>query len=62
MHGLFDNKCVVEHILAPFIPDFTLHKDYTQTKEENLNQLAKQVRKHLDIKSIIETMQEKDSY
>ena len=57
IHGLFENKCVVDSILAPFVDNImTREFDYRAFKELQYDRLADEMRRHLDIDLIYKIM------
>lgn len=56
IHGLFDNRAVLEYILSPFGVDIKSRKIYPEKKEEVLNILADTVRENIDIRSIYQNL------
>jgi len=58
IHGVLDNKAVIDHLLAPYTDDPGQAFSYKEFKEREYNRLANHVREYLDIDAIYKTMQQ----
>lgn len=57
IHGILDNKPVVDFLLAPYIDKISEETfDYKKFKEEQYNKLADHVRAHVDMDMVYEIM------
>ncbi len=57
IHGIFENKCVVDSLLAPFSGGLAAGEfDYHAFKESQYDRLADEMRRHLDIDLIYKIM------
>lgn len=56
IHGILDNKPVIDHLLAPYTSDPGQPFSYKEFKEREYNRLANHVREYLDINAIYTTM------
>ena len=58
IHGILDNKTVVDKLLEPFLKEnVTTEFDYRQFREEQFDKLAEHVRRHADIERVIGMME-----
>ncbi|MDE6654711.1 MAG: cobyric acid synthase [Muribaculaceae bacterium] len=61
IHGIFENKCVVDRLLAPFADGLSDKEfDYHAFKESQYDRLADEMRRHLDIDFIYKIMNNDD--
>lgn len=61
IHGIFENKCVVETLLSPFTATLVEKDfDYHAFKESQYDRLADEMRRHLDIDFIYKIMNSYD--
>ncbi|MDE6693404.1 MAG: cobyric acid synthase, partial [Muribaculaceae bacterium] len=61
IHGIFENKCVVDSLLAPFADGLSdTEFDYHAFKESQYDRLAAEMRRHLDIDLIYKIMNNDD--
>lgn len=61
IHGIFENKCVVDNMLAPFFDNLSdMEFDYRAFKESQYDRLAHEMRRHLDIDLIYRIMKSDD--
>lgn len=61
IHGIFENKCVVDSLLAPFADGLAGNDfDYHAFKESQYDRLADEMRRHLDIDLIYKIMNSDD--
>ena len=58
IHGILDNKPVIDHLLAPYTSEPGRPFSYREFKDREYNRLADHVRKYLDIDAIYTTMQQ----
>jgi len=58
IHGILDNKPVIDHLLAPYTNDPGQPFSYKEFKEREYNRLADHVRQFLDIDAVYKTMQQ----
>lgn len=56
LHGILDNKNVLDHLAADIAPDTNPGFSYADFKKEQYNKLAEHVRKHSDMKYIYKTL------
>ncbi|MCX8085129.1 MAG: cobyric acid synthase [Calditerrivibrio sp.] len=56
IHGLFDNRIILEHLLSPFGIDISHEHIYPERKEHYLNILADTVRNNLNMKEIYKNL------
>lgn len=57
IHGILDNACVVESLLAPFtVEDETRHFDYRSFRESQYDALADLLRENIDMEKLYEIM------
>ncbi len=61
LHGIFDNKSVIEQILRQVSSGDIEVEDYSQAKERNYNLLAAHIRKYVDMEYIYKLMMESKS-
>ena len=52
MHGIFDNRTVVDSLIAPFTTESATQPSYADFKEQEYNRLADHFRKNLDMEKI----------
>ncbi|MFR9565825.1 MAG: cobyric acid synthase [Rikenellaceae bacterium] len=57
LHGIFDNKSVIEQILSLVDHRSVEVADYQESKEKNYNLLAENMRKHIDMKQIYKMLE-----
>lgn len=57
IHGILDNKPVIDHLLAPYTNDPGAAFSYRDFKEKEYDRLADHVRQYLDTEAIYKTMQ-----
>lgn len=57
-HGVFDNKCVINDILAPFTDKESTQEDYTDFKEKQYQALSQHLRESMDWKMMIKELKE----
>ena len=58
IHGILDNKTVVDKLLEPFLKEnVTTEFDYRQFREEQFDKLAEHVRRHANIERVIGMME-----
>ena len=55
MHGVLDNKVVIDHLLAPFTSGSDLAFSYKEFKDKEYDRLADHLREHINIKAIYES-------
>ncbi len=55
MHGILDNKPVIDHLLEPYITGSEQAFSYKEFKDSEYNRLADHLRRHLNIKAIYES-------
>jgi len=58
IHGILDNKPVIDHLLAPYTSDPGQPFSYKAFKEREYDRLADHVRQYLDIDAIYNTMKQ----
>ncbi len=58
LHGIFDNKSVIEQILSQVDHDTVDVEDYEASKERNYNLLADHIRKYIDMEYIYKILNE----
>jgi len=55
MHGVLDNKTVIDHLLAPYTSELGQPFSYRDFKDREYNRLAEHLREHLNVKAIYES-------
>ena len=60
MHGVLDNKTVIDHLLAPYTSELGQPFSYRDFKDREYNRLAEHLREHLNIKAIYESATSED--
>ncbi|MFI3248678.1 MAG: cobyric acid synthase [Rikenellaceae bacterium] len=60
LHGIFDNKSVIEQILSQVTSNEIEVEDYAASKERNYNLLAEHIRKYIDMEYIYKIMRRED--
>ena len=56
IHGIFDNKCVIDSILHEINTEINALDDYQAEKEKNYDRLADYIRKHIDIRRVYQDL------
>jgi adenosylcobyric acid synthase len=57
IHGLFDNACVIDRLLAPYTDRTGERFDYREYKEAQYDKLAALMRQHIDMEQIYKILQ-----
>ncbi len=60
IHGIFDNKSVIEQILSQVTTEAVEVEDYKASKERNYNLLADHIREYIDMDYIYKVMRRED--
>ncbi|MFR9650802.1 MAG: cobyric acid synthase [Rikenellaceae bacterium] len=60
LHGVFDNKSVIEHLLSQVTAEGIEVEDYAASKERNYNLLADHIREYIDMEYIYKIMRRED--
>ncbi|MFI3281941.1 MAG: cobyric acid synthase [Rikenellaceae bacterium] len=58
LHGIFDNRGVIEHVLSLVNRDIEEVESYQESKERNYNALAEYIRKYIDMDYIYKILEE----
>lgn len=57
IHGIFDNRSVIDHVLQTVKPGLHSEVDYNARKEAGYDRLAQIIRHHVDLEYIYQSMQ-----
>ena len=60
MHGIFENPGVVDFIISPYSKGASGSFDYKAFKESQYDQLAAEMRKHIDINKLYKILSSND--